>query len=158
MVDPLTAVVAYKLMDIPMTINVISSSVSTISNIISSVSSSQSTHLVDINTFLASSDIRVNLLIYTSLLNELKDSKSETVNICVINIHEVIKEIEAEMLIVDQNKKFNDSLYLNWRAYSFKENVKRLELLVKKLEIRIKSLKTAQSILTAAGLNKQINK
>lgn len=153
------AILSRNLLDIPSAINIISGSVTTIYSIIGSVSVSSSNHLADLNEFIKKSDIAENLKTYTALLNEMSNLNSETITICINNIKNIIEEIEMEMITINMQKKYNDSLYVfkSWRAYSFKNNVKNLTDLVSKLEKRINILKISYEILSSGNNINDLN-
>jgi len=147
------------LLDIPSAINIISGSAATIYSVIGSVSVSSSNHLADLNEFIKKSDIGENLKTYTALLNEMSNLESETITICINNIKNTIEEIEMEMIAINMQKKYNDSLYvfISWRSYSFKKNVQNLTELVNKLEKRINILKISYEILSSGNNINDLN-
>ncbi|AYV76263.1 MAG: hypothetical protein Terrestrivirus5_85 [Terrestrivirus sp.] len=153
------ALLGGNLLDIPSAINIISGSAATIYSIIGSVSVSSSNHLADLNEFIKKSDIGENLKTYTALLSEMSNLESETITICINNIKNTIEEIEMEMIAINMQKKYNDSLYvfISWRSYSFKKNVQNLTELVSKLEKRINILKISYEILSSGNNINDLN-
>jgi hypothetical protein len=143
-------IIGHNLMDIPTALSIISGSVKSIYAILDSIAKSNSSHLYDLNQFLAKSDLRMYLSVYTSLIKELGETRIETVTTCVHGIQDTIRAIELEMMIVEKYKKYNDSLFIfrDWRSYAFHVNIERLKNLVEVLDKRVNTLKMCGDLLS----------
>ncbi len=136
-IDPIVASVG-RLLTVPVALNIISSSASTIYNIIDSIAKSDSTYSNEIVQFIIISDIKVKLETYTLLLSEIKESNIKTIIFCINKIHDSITDIKDELIEIDKNIKYNESLYIakKWRSHSFKINIEKLKMYVDLLNER----------------------
>lgn len=92
--------------------------------------------------FLDVTDIQVKIDVYSSLLKELPYVESETVLVCIKNINAVIKEIEEKLILVQTKITYNCTIWFKrFRSYSFKDDIAKLTILIKKLDVRIMELK-----------------
>lgn len=156
-IEPLIAsVIGNSLLTVPVAINIISSSATTIYGLIESISNSNTIYSTDINEFIISSDIKVKLEIYTLLLSEIKDLEIKTIILCINKIHDSITNIKNELIEIETNIKYNESLYIakKWRSYSFKLNIDKLKIYVKLLDDRFIALRNACGIISLLGIIK----
>lgn len=92
--------------------------------------------------FLDMTDIQVKIDVYSSLLKELPQVESKTVLTCIENINNVIKEIENRLFLVQNKITYNSTIWFKrFRAHSFKDDMTKLTILIKKLDVRIMELK-----------------
>jgi len=154
-----TVALTSNLLSIPSAINAITNSMYNIYGIMDSLTrTSKTTNIKDVVEFMEKTDLKANLEIYSCLIKEIGKTNSKTLTICINNIRETIKEIEGEMIIINDKKKFNDSLYTGtkWRSYTFRSNIKKLTELVERLDKRMKTLQCSYEIISRRQLNDQI--
>ena len=123
-----------------MTINCISTLTSSAQNIYSLLSNiTVHNNVKDVSKVIRKLDIRANVNIIESLLNEInlenfnkgekKDEKQlETLQISIKNVSEIVSEIEILLRKIDNRLKYNSSLWLgvSYRKYAFDDIIEDL--------------------------------
>lgn len=147
----LFALTSISILTMSSAINVICSSVSNIYSITSKLTKKSNTiNIENVIVFLEKTNLQTILEIYSEMLNELNDFHSKAINICLLNIKKNIQEIEIELVDINNKRIYNDTLYFGtkWMAYTFKSNIKKLEILISKLNVNIDILKTTYSLIS----------
>jgi len=156
----LVAIASLSILSMSNAINVIYSSVNNIYYISSSlICSSKTANIENIIDFMERTNLQTTLEIYTALLDEIRDYDSKAVNICVNDIKKVIQAIELELIDINNKRIYNNSLYTGtkWLAYTFKSNVKKLEILSAKLDKSIETLKTTYTLISSKLESERVN-
>ena len=138
------------LLEIAPIVHTVTSSVKSIFGIMDSISTSKTpgigkkTVYSDIDDFLDEVDLRTKLDTYSLLILEIPCTRSKAITNCLINVRNVIKEIEKQMVNIKKKTMYNKSLWLlkSMRAYSINTEFKILQRYIEKLDSRIDRLKT----------------
>lgn len=155
----MVAIASLSILSMSNAVNVICSSVGNIYRISSSLMTNQdSTNLENIIDFIEKTDLISTLDTYSKLVNEIEDYESNAVNDCLHNIKKIIKEIESELILINNKRIKNDSMYMKWFAYTFKSNIKNLERLNAKLEKAINTLNITYSLVSRDNKKPRVKK
>jgi len=128
-------------------INSITGTTQTIYGLISGIKGEKQ---IEVTKFLTDTDIEATIKVLESLLQELDVDKhtSKTLNLCLTEMEEVIKEINVILKMIHDRLLFNNSLYVlkSWRSWKFTEEIEKLGKLNEILHNRWKLLRDVLAI------------
>ena len=91
--------------------------------------------------FIKEIDLISTIKIIQKFINEIEinENTSQTINLCIAELHDILKEIETEFNNIETKITYNNSLYLlkNIRSCKFTNTIKRLATYKKILDNRI---------------------
>jgi hypothetical protein len=128
-----------KTVGIDFTLKCISTITGTCTSIYSLIGNLITSNSVNIINSIMKLDLEMKVRILESLIHNLRLNKhSETLSLCLTSLKECLIMIENELLLINTNIKYNNSLWIlkSWRSYDFINNMAKINILNDMLDIR----------------------
>lgn len=118
----------------------ITSMSSSIYSLVSNIKLNKHIHNKDIMKILTMTDVVTTIKVLQAVMSEIPENYINSISIIISlnNVHEIIEQIENELKDLNLKFEYNRNLYLlsNWRSYSFKDNLEKIEELICVLDKR----------------------
>jgi hypothetical protein len=126
------------------TIGSIVGSISTVSSsiysIVTNIKVNKDIHNKDILNILEKTDVIATIKLLQSIMSEIPDIYINSISVVMAlkNVHEIIEQIENELIDMHKKIDYNNNLYImsNWRSYDFKDNLESIEKKINILDRR----------------------